>query len=66
MLGELEVDWQSDAWADHDERCHGPIEDMRDQCPEGFTWSCCDESGVELGCKVGRHEANWTKRARRV
>jgi hypothetical protein len=60
----LEVDWQSDAWADHDELCHGPIADMRDQCPEGFKWSCCEEEGYEEGCLIGRHRPGVGKRVR--
>ncbi|KAG8626355.1 hypothetical protein KVT40_005300 [Elsinoe batatas] len=56
--GELEVDWDGDFWADHDEDCHGTIdtEDMREEYPEGFTWSCCDEPGGSEGCQVGEHE----------
>ncbi|KAF2220970.1 hypothetical protein BDZ85DRAFT_283871 [Elsinoe ampelina] len=56
--GELEVDWDGDFWADHDEDCHGTIdtEDMREENPEGFKWDCCDEPGDAEGCQVGEHE----------
>lgn len=39
-VGAVEVDWDSDVWADHDERCHGPIDtrDNRRSFPQGFTW----------------------------
>lgn len=52
--GELEVDYESDTWADHDERCHGPIDTKahRREYPEGFKWSCCDAAGDEPGCET--------------
>ncbi|KAK5993806.1 hypothetical protein PT974_07243 [Cladobotryum mycophilum] len=61
--GELEVDYDGDAWADHDERCHGTIDtdEMREEHPDGFVWSCCDKSGEEKGCKFGRHQADPAK-----
>ncbi len=31
---------------------------MREEHPEGFLWTCCDQAGDEAGCKAGRHEAN--------
>ncbi|KAM6537641.1 hypothetical protein FALCPG4_003552 [Fusarium falciforme] len=58
--GELEVDYDGDFWADHDERCHGTIDtdEMREEFPDGFTWNCCDNTGSEKGCVTGRHEAH--------
>jgi hypothetical protein len=53
--GELEVDWQSDIWADHDEDCHGPIDTKtnRSEAPDGFRWSCCSEVGTYAeGCQL--------------
>ncbi|EMD94608.1 hypothetical protein COCC4DRAFT_75017 [Bipolaris maydis ATCC 48331] len=65
--GELEVDYEGDFWADHDERCHGTIDtqDMREVYPEGFIWSCCDELGTEPGCKETRHRPNRAKRVKK-
>lgn len=60
VLGELEVDYDSPAWADWDENCHGTIdtEEMQEEYPDGFTWNCCDKTGSEPGCTAGRHEAH--------
>ena len=51
--GELEVDWESDVWADHDEDCHGEIDTETNQrdVPEGSVWSCCGEAGNAEGCE---------------
>ncbi|OAG03085.1 uncharacterized protein CC84DRAFT_1219992 [Paraphaeosphaeria sporulosa] len=64
--GELEVDWEGDIWADHDERCHGTIntEAMRKEYPEGFLWSCCDRFGDKTGCRKGPHRPQEAKRRR--
>ncbi|KAM0197493.1 hypothetical protein ACHAPI_004958 [Fusarium lateritium] len=64
--GELEVDYDANIWADHDERCHGTIDskDMREEHPEGFIWDCCEKPGNEIGCKLGRHEADPDKSRR--
>lgn len=66
VSGELEVDYDADIWADHDENCHGTIdtESMREENPEGFVWNCCDKPGDEAGCYRGRHEADPTKSRR--
>jgi hypothetical protein len=66
VSGELEVDYDADVWADHDENCHGTIntESMRVDYPEGFVWNCCDKPGDEDGCYHGRHEADPTKSRR--
>lgn len=66
MAGWMEVDDEGDFWADHDERCHGTIDTaaMREQCPEGFFWDCCDKDGKAEGCTRGRHHAADDTRAR--
>ncbi|KJZ77596.1 hypothetical protein HIM_02773 [Hirsutella minnesotensis 3608] len=58
--GHLEVDDESDFWADHDEMCHGTIdtEEMRKEYPEGFIWTCCGEDGTSDGCLRAMHEAD--------
>ncbi|KAI1057560.1 hypothetical protein LB506_001054 [Fusarium annulatum] len=63
---ELEVDYDADVWADHDENCHGTIDtdSMREENPEGFVWTCSDKPGDEAGCTFGRHEADPTKSRR--
>lgn len=65
--GELEPDYESDVWAGHDEMCHGTIDSdfCRNECPEGFVWTCCDKRGDEEGCKLGRHEADPERNKRR-
>ena len=54
--GELEVDYEGDFWADHDEDCHGTIDtnSMRREYPDGFIWDCCGKNGNSKGCKQGR------------
>jgi hypothetical protein len=54
----MEVDYEGDFWADHDEDCHGEIdtEEMREEFPEGFFWTCCRRAGDEPGCKLGVHQ----------
>ncbi|RSL64935.1 hypothetical protein CEP54_004460 [Fusarium duplospermum] len=58
--GELEVDYDSPAWVDWDENCHGTIDtdEQREEHPDGFTWNCCDNAGSEPGCTTGKHEAH--------
>lgn len=53
----MEVDWQSDTWADAEEETWGPhdTEENRENYPDGFVWTCCELSGSEQGCKVGPH-----------
>jgi len=54
--GGLEVD--VDQFADHDERCHGPMdtEENRRSFPQGFYWNCCEGQGADHpGCEVGQH-----------
>ena len=54
--GDLEVDYEGDFWADHDEDCHGKIDtnSMRREYPEGFKWTCCEKTGDESGCTLGK------------
>ncbi|KAL9630367.1 MAG: hypothetical protein Q9204_004757 [Flavoplaca sp. TL-2023a] len=51
------VDWDGDAWADHDEDCHGQIDtkEMRRDYPDGFIYPCCDQDGESEGCVTNRH-----------
>lgn len=39
-----------DFWADHDERCHGPIDTPENVAafPEGFIWDCCDTRANDM------------------
>ncbi|KAI0436694.1 hypothetical protein F4803DRAFT_566649 [Xylaria telfairii] len=64
--GKLEVDYEGDAWADHDEDCHGTIDtdENRLEYPEGFRWSCCGKVGYRSGCTRGRHDARSGLRGR--
>jgi hypothetical protein len=59
----LEVDFDGDFWADHDEDCHGLIDtdEMRKEYPDGFIWDCCNThggGGVELESYKGQPEEN--------
>ncbi|KAF4422861.1 hypothetical protein CFRS1_v001323 [Colletotrichum fructicola] len=58
--GLLEPDYDDDTWADHDERCHGPIDtaENREMYLEAFKWECCDEPGDAEGCQRGAHRAS--------
>ncbi|RDW85422.1 hypothetical protein BP5796_03747 [Coleophoma crateriformis] len=57
--GSKEPDYESDFWADHDENCHGIIDQLGDEpeYDEGFLWSCCEESGSVKGCMKTKHKA---------
>ena len=55
LLGELEADYDGSIWDDHDERIHGAIDELQNEVPEGFLWSCCEEDGESIGCEKGRH-----------
>ena len=48
--GEAECD--TDAFPDHDERCHGPMDckEMRRMFPERFIWTCCGGDLTSRGC----------------
>ncbi|CAD0112816.1 unnamed protein product, partial [Aureobasidium uvarum] len=55
----LEIDWDGDFWADHDEDCHGTIDlDLADESPEGFEWTCCKGDGDAEGCTTGPHKVD--------
>ena len=62
------MDYDSDFWADHDEDCHGRMEDFKDDPDygEGFLWQCCEKSGNAKGCQRTKHVAKevTNKRAR--
>lgn len=61
--GELDVDRNSSTWDDWDEDCHGTIDlDLADEYPDGFVWSCCDETNEAEGCTTGPHEVDETYR----
>jgi hypothetical protein len=62
----LDVDYDADIWADHDERCHGTIDtaEMRKDYPEGFVWDCCEKDGNEEGCELDVHRPDMGKRRR--
>ncbi|KAK0624199.1 hypothetical protein B0T14DRAFT_426372 [Immersiella caudata] len=64
--GEMEPDYDSDFWADHDERCHGTIDSdfCRSEYPEGFIWTCCEKGGDEEGCRMSRHVSDPNKNKR--
>ncbi|KAJ7284452.1 hypothetical protein C8J57DRAFT_1288501 [Mycena rebaudengoi] len=62
--GNLEVN--EDAFADWDERCHGPMDSLetREEYPENFSWSCCEGDGLTDGCEEGRHKVAVSKKRR--
>ena len=66
LQGELEIYNDEDFWTDHDEDCHGEIdtEEMREEYPEGFVWSCCKGYGDAKGCRTDPHEPRSAKRSR--
>ncbi|KAK5627653.1 hypothetical protein RRF57_003368 [Xylaria bambusicola] len=61
--GEMECDDHSDFWADHDDDCHGDrySKELMEEYPEGYIWSCCQQSGVSAGCTLGSHEGLYKK-----
>lgn len=60
----MEVDEDGDFWADHWEDTDGPIDtqEMREECPDGFAWNCCNQLGTAPGCTRGHHRAIEGKR----
>lgn len=56
-VGNKEVDYNADIWADHDERCHGDMDSFVDDLiyAEGFRWDCCDQEASAEGCIVSKH-----------
>lgn len=65
QTGELEAD--EDAFEDHDEYCHGPIdtESNRKDFPEKFFWNCCDNDGTSPGCEEDIHKPSVPRKKRR-
>ncbi|KAI9773735.1 MAG: hypothetical protein M1835_006115 [Candelina submexicana] len=65
-LEESQPNYNSDWWADHDEDCHGDVDsaEMREQCPEGFTYPCCGQVGTDEGCIKKLHVEKPGKRVR--
>lgn len=63
--GCLDVD--EEFFADHDERCHGPMdtEENRAQFPEGFNWDCCGGDALSEGCETGQHATGGKFKKRR-
>ncbi|KUJ12176.1 uncharacterized protein LY89DRAFT_738793 [Mollisia scopiformis] len=57
--GEKELYDDDDFWADHDEDCHGRMEDLDDDSTYagGFKWTCCEKLGDSEGCKFTKHQA---------
>jgi hypothetical protein len=64
--GETEPDEESDFWADHDEDIHGIIDsdELREQYPEGYVWTCCGKKGDEEGCELDVHVPDLGKRVK--
>ena len=57
-IGEKEPDYDSEFWCDHDEDCHGHIDDLADEptYEDGFVWSCCEKIGSGRPCVRSRHK----------
>ncbi|KAJ5618986.1 hypothetical protein N7510_002970, partial [Penicillium lagena] len=51
-----------DAFADHDENCHGPIDtdENRNEYPQFFIYQCCDRDGTEQPCENDWHREKET------
>lgn len=51
------IDYDSDCWADHDERCHGRLETLVNDPTyvDGCMWDCCKEPIDEPGCTLSMH-----------
>ncbi|XPS70107.1 hypothetical protein M3J09_002349 [Ascochyta lentis] len=62
--GHLVYDPESDVWDDMEEATWGQhdTQDMREEYPEGFKWSCCGLQGDEEGCLVGPHAVRSNKK----
>lgn len=56
-VDDKEPDYNSDFWADHDEKCHGVIDDLVDEpgYEDGFFWRCCEQPATLKGCRIGKH-----------
>ncbi|KJZ77597.1 hypothetical protein HIM_02774 [Hirsutella minnesotensis 3608] len=53
-----EIDFYVDVWEGDPEV---NMDEMREESPEKFIWSCCKERGDSEGCKTGAHEADLSK-----
>ncbi|KAI1179982.1 hypothetical protein F4777DRAFT_530608 [Nemania sp. FL0916] len=55
--GEMEMNEESSTWDDWEEwRGPDPQDpDTMEEYPEGYTWTCCKESGDDPGCEFGLH-----------
>ncbi|GAB1317460.1 hypothetical protein MFIFM68171_07670 [Madurella fahalii] len=62
--GNLEIDYDNDVWADHPDEVEMDTPDMRQDCPEGFVWDCCDGAADAPGCTRSWHQQGGAKRAR--
>lgn len=51
------ADYDGDFWADHDENIHGRIDELQEDFPEGYRWTCCNKLGNEEGCEIGMHNS---------
>lgn len=51
----MQLDLDADVWSSFDEDEELDNDEMREQCPEGFIYSCCGDSGDSKGCKWGTH-----------
>ncbi|KAK4152401.1 hypothetical protein C8A00DRAFT_16291 [Chaetomidium leptoderma] len=62
--GIIEINHDSEAWVD----CWGDeihdSEEMREDLPEGFMWSCCEKDMDAPGCMRGSHKQGRVKRPR--
>jgi hypothetical protein len=61
--GEMEPDYEHESWADAWHEAQYPT---KEEYPECFTWTCCDQPGDAEGCQVNRHIPSTvqTKRSR--
>jgi len=56
------IDHESEAWDDHyGDEIHDS-EDMREDNPEGFMWSCCEKAIDDPGCARGAHKMGGAKK----
>lgn len=52
LQGVKTLDYDSDLWADHDERCHDPMDMFIDDVnyDDGHMWDCCEKEMDHPGC----------------
>lgn len=62
--GTMDPDHETEFWEDHEEATAGMIdsEEMRQEYPDGFIWSCCSKRGDEEGCRLDAHAPDAKKR----